>query len=258
MQFPTKKEYAYEQIKSDILSGLLAPDTKLVISELARKYEMSHIPVREALSQLFHEGLVHNIPYTGARVAHRDLEELLELTVVRTEMESLALRAAQPYRTGEQQQTARQLLGQLRVLFAAGNLPEYMQVNRAFYVSLFSGSPYEHLNSFVQESFHRSRINTALIAPGHIPESLEAHEGLLQAVEAGDMPEAVRRYRALKNLGLKAVLDVMEKAVRNPDRLAESTAAVFYTEQEVREHREELLQQIERCRTLIRSSEGIE
>ena len=50
VQFTTKKDYAYEQIKNDILSGKLLPGDKLVIRDLAKQYDMSYIPIREAIS----------------------------------------------------------------------------------------------------------------------------------------------------------------------------------------------------------------
>jgi len=255
MQFPTKKDYAYEHIRNDILSGKLKPDTKLIISDLAQKYEMSHIPIREALSQLFHEGLIQNVPYTGARVANLDLENLVEITVVRTEMECLALRVAQPFLTDTDIAASRELLKQLNSLYKEGNLREYIVVNRAFYVSLFSYAPYKHLQTFVKEPFTRSRINTSLIAPNHIPESLQNHEKLLQAIEARDTETAVRLYRWQKNCSFNAVLDVMREVILDPSKLSNSPVSAFYTEENVRENKDTLLAKLDWLKKLISSTE---
>ncbi len=256
MQFPTKKDYAYEAIKNDILSGKLKPDAKLVINNLAQQYEMSHIPVREALSQLFHEGLVHIVPYSGARVANLDLENLIEITVVRTEMECLALRVAQPYYTDADLTASKKLLSQLYELYAARNLREYIVVNRSFYVSLFSCSPYKYLKTFVEETFSRNRINTSLIAPGHIPESLRAHEELLQAIEAKDTEAAVRLYRRQKNRSLQAVLEVMTEVLLNPVKLSNSPVSAFYTVEDIRDHKDTLLAKLDWLKKLVGSTEG--
>ena len=48
----TKRELAYSRIRDDIFSRALLPGYKLNISELAEKYEMSAIPIREALTLL--------------------------------------------------------------------------------------------------------------------------------------------------------------------------------------------------------------
>jgi DNA-binding GntR family transcriptional regulator len=255
MQFSTKKDYAYEQIRNDIMNGKLKPNTKLVISNLAQKYEMSPIPIREALSQLFHEGLIQNVPYTGARVANLDLENLIEITVVRTEMECLALRVALPFLTDADVAASRELLKQLNSLYKEGNLRDYIVVNRSFYVSLFSYAPYKHLQAFVKEPFTRTRINTSLIAPHHIPGSLQNHEKLLQAIEARDTETAVRLYRGQKNRALNAVLDVMKEVLLDPNKLSNSPASAFYTEEDVRENRDTLLAKLDWLRKLISSTE---
>jgi DNA-binding GntR family transcriptional regulator len=255
MQYQTKKDYAYEQIKDEILSGRIKSGAKLVISSLAKKYGMSHIPVREALSELFREGLVENEPYTSARVANLDLENIIELSIIRTEMECLALRVAQPFLTDTNVEDSRRLLKQLYALYAEKNLREYIVVNHAFYVSLFSYGPYRHMQDFIRESFVYGRISTTLVAPGHVPALLEGHEELLRAIEAREAETAVRLYRRQKNLSLNAVLDVMREVLLDPGKLARSTVTAFYTAQGIRDDKNRLLAQLDWLRKLIKSTE---
>lgn len=75
--FRSKKEFVYGALREQILSGELAPNTRLIIDELSRGMNVSAIPVREALQQLQSEGLVQIEPYVGARVAdiHQGLIE---------------------------------------------------------------------------------------------------------------------------------------------------------------------------------------
>ncbi|MCR8722872.1 GntR family transcriptional regulator [Frigidibacter sp. ROC022] len=58
----------YETIRNEILSGGLAANARLKVSELARRYNTSTNPVREALQQLRGEGFVVIEPNRGARV----------------------------------------------------------------------------------------------------------------------------------------------------------------------------------------------
>ncbi|MEA3336383.1 MAG: GntR family transcriptional regulator [Chloroflexota bacterium] len=65
----SKREAVYEWILACIVEGEFAPNTPLVIDELARNLDISPIPVREAMQQLESEGFVVIRPYTGVMVA---------------------------------------------------------------------------------------------------------------------------------------------------------------------------------------------
>lgn len=58
----------YQQIRSDIISGRLEANARLVVAELAQRHETSTNPVREALQLLRGEGFVVISPNRGARV----------------------------------------------------------------------------------------------------------------------------------------------------------------------------------------------
>lgn len=58
----------YEVIRDDIISGRLAPNERLVVTDLADRHGTSTNPVREALQMLRGEGFVVFSPNRGARV----------------------------------------------------------------------------------------------------------------------------------------------------------------------------------------------
>lgn len=65
----SKREYVYMTLREEILGGVLPPDARLVIDDTAARLGVSPIPVREALQELQHDGLVNIEPYVGAHVA---------------------------------------------------------------------------------------------------------------------------------------------------------------------------------------------
>ena len=83
---------AYSLIRSDIIRGRLAPNLRLRLEDLRETYQMGFSPIREALMQLDSEGLVVLEKMKGFRVAPVSLDHLDDLTRVRIEVESLALR----------------------------------------------------------------------------------------------------------------------------------------------------------------------
>jgi len=83
---------AYEALRADILSGRHVPGKKLKIQELAEEFGVSPGAVREALSRLVPEELVVSRDQRGFLVAPLSLADLADLTDIRCEVESLALR----------------------------------------------------------------------------------------------------------------------------------------------------------------------
>jgi GntR family carbon starvation induced transcriptional regulator len=83
---------AASALQRAILSGELAPDSKLVIHDLAERFSIGTTPIREGLSRLVTLGLVLAIGQRGFRVARLSREDLEDIIRVRTLIEVEALR----------------------------------------------------------------------------------------------------------------------------------------------------------------------
>lgn len=79
-------EWAYDQILSMLMTMQIPPDGRIGIDALARKFDISQTPIREALSQLEVEGLVRKTPNAGYRASPQmtraELDELYELRML--------------------------------------------------------------------------------------------------------------------------------------------------------------------------------
>jgi DNA-binding GntR family transcriptional regulator len=92
--FRSKKEFVYEVLREEILTGELSPGTRLIIDVLSNDLGVSPIPIREALQQLQSDGLVIIEPYIGARVAELHPELIQEVFELLGAMEIISSRAA--------------------------------------------------------------------------------------------------------------------------------------------------------------------
>lgn len=90
----TLADKAYEQLREDILDGVLAPDTKLNICELCETYSIGNSPMREALTRLAQSGLVIAERLKGFRVSPISMVELRDIYSVRRLLDCEALRLA--------------------------------------------------------------------------------------------------------------------------------------------------------------------
>jgi DNA-binding GntR family transcriptional regulator len=84
----------YRQLRRDILNGELLPGARLPFAELSARYGGSMSAIREGLQRLVEQGLVVSEPQIGFSVVSLSVEDLIDLTVARCEIEALALRYA--------------------------------------------------------------------------------------------------------------------------------------------------------------------
>jgi len=99
-----------ERLREKILSGELPEGEQLRQETIAAEYEISRIPVREALSHLAGEGLVKIVGNRGAVVAALSPDEIMQLFETRAVLESYILRQAIPNITDEDLQRAENIL----------------------------------------------------------------------------------------------------------------------------------------------------
>lgn len=81
-------------LRRDISFGTLLPDQKLKIEALRQRYGGSNHSMRETLRLLSSEGLVEATAQRGFRVTSATEDDLRDVMMVRTEIETLALRLA--------------------------------------------------------------------------------------------------------------------------------------------------------------------
>ncbi|MEU2681284.1 GntR family transcriptional regulator [Streptomyces sp. NPDC007107] len=88
----TRGGIVYAQIREDIFQGVFEPGQRLRLVELSQRFSVSQSVVREALTRLSEQGLVHAAPQQGFSVVTVSLADLDELTEARIELETLVLR----------------------------------------------------------------------------------------------------------------------------------------------------------------------
>ena len=76
-----RTEHVVEVLREAIGVGRVAPGDRLVEGTIAAELGTSRAPVREALRELVHEGLVTHVPYRGAFVLGVSEEEVHEVMI---------------------------------------------------------------------------------------------------------------------------------------------------------------------------------
>jgi DNA-binding GntR family transcriptional regulator len=91
---PTTSLAIGDRIRDDIVSGALSFGSRITLDQLAARYSVGHMPVREALRQLQGEGLVVLTPNRGARVRAVDIEFVRNIFDLRIAIEAMLARRA--------------------------------------------------------------------------------------------------------------------------------------------------------------------
>ncbi|HEY7203793.1 MAG TPA: GntR family transcriptional regulator, partial [Methylomirabilota bacterium] len=86
---PAIPEHPYRHLREEILAGKLAGGARLKQEELARRFRISRMPVRDALLRLHAEGLVRIEPNRSVVVTRLAPIEVQELFEIRSVLEGL-------------------------------------------------------------------------------------------------------------------------------------------------------------------------
>ncbi len=84
----------YDLIIKKIISSEIKMGEKIIISSIAKEYNVSPTPVREALNKLTKEGLVENIPNVGNFVFKLNENDIKEILYIRELLEKSSLKFA--------------------------------------------------------------------------------------------------------------------------------------------------------------------
>jgi DNA-binding GntR family transcriptional regulator len=142
----TKQAFVYTTLRDAIIRCELQPGERLVIDELARRYEISIIPVREALRLLQSEGLVVSPAHVGATVAPISRASVLEVFTLLEGLELVGTRAAAERASPAQLREIANLVRQMDEAIAAEAAQEWADLNTEFHlaISRAAGMPILH------------------------------------------------------------------------------------------------------------------
>lgn len=91
---PTAVDRVADEVRADILSGVLAADAPLREEAASERYGVSRHTVRAAFQRLVAERLAVALPYRGVRVASFDRDTIIALQQLRAALEVEAVRIA--------------------------------------------------------------------------------------------------------------------------------------------------------------------
>jgi DNA-binding GntR family transcriptional regulator len=192
----SKEDYAYEQLREGIVSGVFLSGETLVQTQIAQQLGISAIPVRAAITRLIAEGLVTRAPHRPPQVAKPAIKELKEAYIIRVHLESLALREAIPLMSAVQLTRVKRVLSELDVALENRDMPRFGALNRRFHLLIYEPCSHRLLLQMITDLWdktdrYRSRTMFSMV-PNLAEQSQADHHRLFALIKRGATDDAVR------------------------------------------------------------------
>lgn len=182
------REIVYEQLKIQILTGKIAPGTRMMEVELAEDLGVSRTPVREAIRKLEKEALVVIEPRRGAYVSDVSVKEMVDTLVVREDLEALAASLTAKRITKEELEGLEKKVTDYSEAIASGDMEQIIRADESFHhkiVALSGNKALIQLFSSVQELSLRFRYLYYEDFTRYENMPVE-HKEILEAIRTGD------------------------------------------------------------------------
>lgn len=186
----SKSEYVYRSLRDAILAGILKPGTFLNQVELAEQFQMSRMPIRDALTILAKEGLVRNIRHKGANVIYFSLREIQEIYFIRKILEGYAVREAIPSMDAKTLAKLAKINHTLARHAQTGNIDAMIRENEKFHTALYEPCQNRKLLELIQNLWSSYPKRKFWEIKGRGRQVVEQHEKILTAVRARDPEKA--------------------------------------------------------------------
>jgi DNA-binding GntR family transcriptional regulator len=194
---PRRADLVRDALADDIIAGRLRAGARLDETSLARRFQVSRTPVREALRELAASGLAESRAHVGAVVAtmtearfHDIFEAVAELEAVCARLAAIKMSAGERYGLEE-------IHRQCGRLVQSGDTELYHAANAEFHAAIRQGSQNVVLQEMVGTlrrrfaPLSRSQFRSA----GRLAASYAEHDQVVRAIMRGDGEQAFHTMR---------------------------------------------------------------
>ncbi|WP_323778882.1 GntR family transcriptional regulator [Leisingera sp.] len=216
-----KKQSLPEMIVSDlrqrILSGELAEGEAIRQELLAKEYDVSRMPVREALKRLSAEGLVQWENNRGGTVIKHSLHEIGEIFDLRVLIEVDLFRRAIPNMSEAHFEACERLLTEMERSYEADDVSQWGKFNHEYHMGLYAAADRRMSMEFLERiSLHSDRyVRIHLSVMKQRKPAQEEHRKLLAHARNGDVDGGAALLRQHIERTKSELLEMIENQRRH-------------------------------------------
>lgn len=208
----TLADLALAELRTAIIEGDLPPGSPVRLQEQVDRLSMSSVPIREALRFLERSGLVDRTPHRGAQVAEMSARDLNETYTIRSELETMAVRAAAAHMTEQDRDRLLELMDRYAEASRSGD-PAARAIHGDFHMALYRLSHSKWLLRLLPMLWDNSERYRRLALPlrGTTEQRIDEHRAIVDACFAGDPDGAEEALRSHLSNTFEVAIERLQK-----------------------------------------------
>ena len=188
----SKKQLAYEKLKSMIIENEIPKDAPLVERTLCEQLGISRTPVREALRELANDDLVTIIDGKGVYVKKIDFKDMIEIFEVREALECKAIELFIERIDAKTHELFIKYMEEQEEAYKKELHKEFMDIDMKIHFLIASGSKNKRLETLIISIYDQIRQMAISSKDDNImrEKAIAAHKAILKAIEDNDIDTA--------------------------------------------------------------------
>lgn len=187
-------EVIAQSLREMICQAELKPGEPLIQERIAEMFQVSRVPVRDALQLLIGMGVAVNVPRRGVIVRPLSRKHIDELYEVRKILEAAAVRLVIRRLTPDIRARLAAVIRQQGECLASGDVKRQAALDDEFHAMLFGSLENDRLHELIRSTWEmiRQARCASVVAPRHgtawIATSIDRHMQILAALPKGEAP----------------------------------------------------------------------
>lgn len=211
--YKTRAHFVADDLRRRILGGEFKGGTQLRQDALASDYEVSRIPVREALLTLESEGLVVFHAHRGAFTTELSIAKIRELFELRILLETYVLRHSIDNLTEADIDKAADILSKYdNALNQGGEIDNWSEYNYAFHSALYAPAELPETLAIIHQLNTKSDryIRMQLVYSQEIAKAEREHHELLEFARQRDSANACHLLKTHIEDACESIIAILE------------------------------------------------
>ncbi|NLO24602.1 MAG: GntR family transcriptional regulator [Clostridiales bacterium] len=220
-QYKSKVDIIYELLIENIEKSVYRQGDRLIISKIAKQYNVSEIPVREALRRLESEGYIKTKANQGAVVSGFNKEKLISIFELKGVLEGYATRKSIDYQTPNSIKELSNKNKQIKKALDDHDIEKYSELNMQFHLGIYKCIPQKELYNMICDLWKKWSITKSVfdLVPQRIEASIQEHDEIIRLIDQRKYDEVEQYVRSHKfRAGYEFVRQLDERQSMNSDK----------------------------------------
>ncbi|MDD7305001.1 MAG: GntR family transcriptional regulator [Peptoniphilaceae bacterium] len=209
------KDEAYDRLNTLIVTGVLAPMTKIRVSDLSEQLGISRTPLREAILRLENDGLIISKANRWTMVAPININDALKIYPIISALECLALKEAFDKLTDSDIKELEKINENINSINAKNNLLEKIQADNAFHKKIIDSSGNDEIFPIIKNlkrKVQRMEIFYYDEIQGY-SKTYDSHKNIIKYIKNGDLDNSLKAL----NKNWEDTLEIFHRISQNQE-----------------------------------------